>query len=434
MRTTKSLTGDLLEKLQSDARYAAEEREQVQAQNRIRLRDFAVQLREANQPHSFEPASTSSPSFKIGDVKGFNHVSERGETTPGAGHLSQDAYKSFMNHMQDAASKQDVTSRDASVNQAAKVVSKDWANKHGHGHKDPGLLSSVLHEARAQATFKAIEIGQKLGLGPMESAAIGYSLERALEKEGFKVLASHAVDKVGDVFKASSSSIAGSTGMRAAMEANLDKSMNWLASNGVTREAFKDALNKHMGKLMVLNEVAGHPEAVTRAAQLISHSDTAFKAVSALATDSELRKAVGSITLAAGETMAQVHKGIGSAAILAGSTMRGDSMEETGRHAFRAALSVVGGAAGGIAAGTVSAGFGSVAGAVAGSTAGAALADKLMSLYDEYTGRSPAQAGNQTMLAKGELSQSAKVVEQRTGAAAREQGAVMVREMGMAKG
>lgn len=434
MRTSKSLTGDLLEKLQVDSRYAAEERELAQSQSRAKLRDFAVQLREAGQPHGYEPASTSSPSFKIGDVKGFNHVSERGETTPGAGHLSPGGYKEFMNNMQDAASKQDVSSRDAAVGKAAKVVAKDWANKHGHGHKDPGMLAEVLHEARAQATFKAVELGQKLGLGPLESAAIGYSLERALEKEGFKVLANHAIDKVGDVFKASSSAIAGSTGMRAAMETNLDKSMTWLAANGVTREAFKEALNKHMGKLMVLNEVAGHPEAVVRAAQLVSHSDTAFKAVSSLASDAELRKAVGSITLAAGETMAHVHKGIGSAAILAGSAMRGDSVEDTGRHAFRAALSVLGGAAGGVAAGSVSAGFGSVAGAVAGSTAGSALADKLLSLYDEYTGRSSAQASNQTMLAKGELSQSAKVVEQRAGVAIREQSVGMVREMGMSKG
>lgn len=108
-------------------------------------------------------------------------------------------------------------------------------------------------------------------------------------------------------------------------------------------------------------------------------------------------------------------------------------MEDTGRHAFRAALSVLGGAAGGVAAGSVSAGFGSVAGAVAGSSAGAALADKLMSLYDEYTGRSPSTS-NQSLLAKGELAQGVRVVEDRAGGAVKDHAAVLTREMGSRAG
>lgn len=391
------LAQTLEDKLQHDRMRNLSEREGAQNEMRNKLRDFATFLREPGHPHGQSPASPSIPSFKLGDAHNFPHVSAQLPTSPGNGHLSPPAAKEFYGHLADAAQRQDPASRDAATGRAATVAAKDWAHQHGVLHDPKGSVKAeVLHEARAQATFVAREIGQKLGIGPVQSSLIGYSLERALEKEGFKVLVNHAVDKGVDVFKATASAAATATGMRSTAESNLSKSMAWLASHGVTPEAFKNVVSKHAGKISAVAELSQHPEVVARAANIISHSPKGISMVMNLAKDDDLRKAVGTMTLSAGETLAHVNKGVGSVAILAGSAMRGDSMEDTGRHAFRAAMSILGGAAGGIAAGAASAGFGSIAGGIAGAAAGSAAADYLIKVYDKHVnnGHAPEQVSH----------------------------------------
>lgn len=400
-----SLTQTLQEKLREDSLKNLSEREGSEQANRMRLREFVTRLREPGEPYSLSPASTSTPSFKVGDVHNFPYVSERGAETPGAGHLSAPASKEFFEHLKTAASKPDPASRDASMGRAAKVVANDWGLKHGK----EGVTASVLHEARAQAVFVSRELGAKLGLGPVESAVFGHSLERALEKEGFKVFANHAIDKISDAFRATSSSTALATGMRHNMESALTQSMNWMASHGVTKEALKNAVSKHSGKFVVLAQLADNPEVVQRAAQVLAHSDKALNGVIALAKDDEFRKAVGNVTLATGEAVAGIHKGAGSVAILAGAALKGESTDDMGRHAFRAALSIVGGAAGGLAGGGVA----SIATATLGASAGSWVADKVLEVWDKQfnNGQAPAQ---QKHVTAQELQESKQTLADRT--------------------
>lgn len=413
MQLLNKLIDDPVELLKQELEKARQERDSNETQSRNKLRDFATQLREPAENNALGPASTSSPSFKLTEASTFPHVTERLPTQPGSGHLSPDAERNFLTHMSEAARHPDAASRDAHASKAAKTVAKDWDQKHNPKAKtnEPSLLTAARQEARAQAVFVAREIGEKIGLNPAESTVIGYALERALEKEGFKVMASYAVDKISDAYKATSASISNAVGNRAAMETSLNKSLNWLAERGVSKEAVKDALKKHSGKFIVLSELASNPEMLQRAAQVIAKSDGAVNAIVGMAKDDDLRKAVGTLTLASGEAVASVHKGVGSVAVLAGSALRGDAPEDTARHVFRAAMSILGGAAGGIAAGSVSAGFGSVAGAVAGSAAGSALADKLLEVYDKNFGGP--QTAQERTVSKEELADSSKLIGDR---------------------
>lgn len=382
-----SLTQTLQEMLRAESLQGLKSREDQADQLRAKLRDFAVFLREPNASQALGPASPSTPSFKVGNTPNFPFPAVQLPTTPRNGQLSLEGAGEFWKHMKDAAARQDPTARDAATGRAAKAVAHDFAAQHGLlRHPGDSLKATVLHEVRAQAAFVSREIGAQLGVGPVQSSIIGYSLERALEKEGFKVLVSHAVDKTADVFRATASSAASVAGLKHSAESGLNKSMQWLASHGVTQEAFKGALAKHAGAITAVATLSQNPEVVQRAAQIIAASPKGLEMATNLAKDDQLRRALGTATLAAGESLAVVHKGVGSAAILAGAALRGDSVEETGRHAFRAAMSVLGGAAGGVAAGAVSAGFGSVAGAVAGSAAGSLIADKLINLYDRQFG------------------------------------------------
>ncbi|MBK3779878.1 hypothetical protein G3A43_06395 [Paraburkholderia aspalathi] len=410
MSGATTLTNALLDKLRQLEREKHGEHEHGTSHARERLREWAAHLRDANTPYANEPASTSTPTFKVGDVKGFPFVTERGDTTPGAGNLSFDANKMFTDNMRDAASRPDPVSRDAATSRAAQVIAKDWAHQHGH----ETVSAELLHKARAQVTFASREIGQKLGLGAAEATALGYSLERALEHEGFRVIASHAVDRAGDMFRASAASVAGATGMRAVTEANFAKSMTWLAEHGVSREVVKDLITKHSGKFTALVEVAHHPEAIRRAAQIIAHSDSALHAVMKLSTDSELRKAIGNLTLATGDALTSgggLLKVGGSVAIVAGSMLRGDSSEQTARHVFRAAMSLLGGAAGGVGLGAVSGGFGAAAGGIIGAEVGSRLADKMLNLYDSYRGQQTQR--DNVQVTHDDLKRSAGVIEAR---------------------
>lgn len=436
----------ILDKFRSDRLHALSDREADAQEQRKRLRESIVQLREPSSHTAHAPASTSQPTFKVGDAKGFPFVAERGATTPGNGHMSTKSADEFYSALKDAAGKPDAASREAGVGRAASVVARDWAAKHGlHKPGHEGLKATVLHEARAQATFVAREIGQKLGIGPVQSTIIGYSLERALEKQGFKVIANHAIDKSAEFFKATASSVASAAGLRHSAESNLSKSMNWLVSHGVTRDALKDALGKHAGKLAIVSEISQHPEVIQRAAYVLAKSDKVMDGVMLLAKDDDFRKSVGTLTLAAGESVASVNKGVGSVAILAGSALRGDSTEETARHAFRAALTVLGGAAGGLAG----AGVASLATGTAGAMAGSWVADKVLDIYDKHLGKGPHV--QEHTVSKHEAAGSAKVIAGRVAehlkdetkhlvdsgkvpAATLERGREMVREYSMKPG
>jgi hypothetical protein len=443
---TTATPNEILDQFKEMRLRALSDREAQAQEQRQRLRDSVVRLREPSHTPATGPASTSHPSFKIGDVKGFPFVAERGETTPGNGHMSRQASEKFYDALSDAARRPDVASREAGVSRAANVVAQDWAAKHGltGKHGTDGLMKTALHEMRAQATFVARELGEKIGVGPVQSTIIGHSLERALEREGFKVFANHAIDKSSELFKATASSIASAAGLRNSAESTLAKSMNWLASHGVSREALKDALGKHAGKLAIVAEISQHPEVVQKVAHTLAKSDKVLDGVMLLAKDDDFRKSVGTLTLAAGETVAGVNKGLGSVAILAGSAMRGDTTEETARHAFRAALTVLGGAAGGIAGGGVA----SLATGTAGAMAGSWVADKVLDLYDKHLGNGPhVQAHTVT---KQDNLDSAKVIADRVGhkmqeeakhladngkvpAAAAERGQEMAREYTMSR-
>lgn len=410
--TAATLTQTLDEKLREEARKGMSSREEAMAEGRAKLRDFAVVLRDPGAPYALSPASRITPTFKVGDAPNFPFASVRLPETPGNGHLSPTGANDFWAHMKDASQRQDPASRDAATGRAAQAVSNDYSRQLGVVRSPTeSAKAQLLHEVRAQATFAAREIGSKLGLGPVPSSIIGYSLERALEKEGFKVFVNHAVDKSVDMFKATASSAATATGVRHQAESTLNKSMQWLATHGVTPEAFKSALTKHAGAITAVASISQHPEVMQRAAHIIAQSPKGLDMAMNIAKDSELRKAVGTMTLAAGESLAFVHKGAGSAAILAGSAMRGDSLADTGRHAFRAALSVLGGAAGGVVVGAGSMGFGSVAGAVAGAYAGSAAADKLIGMYDQHfnNGRTP----DPVRVAQADVDQSKAVLADR---------------------
>src|SRR5690606_15561131 len=123
--------------------------------------------------------------------------------------------------------------------------------------------------------------------------------------------------KVSDAFKPSTASVAAATGLRHTMEQNLNKSMDWLAKNGVTKDAIKNTLSKHSGKITAVMHLADNPEVVQRAAQIIANSDKGVDAVMNLAKDEDLRKAIGTLTMAVGETTAAMPgaRGAGSVAV-----------------------------------------------------------------------------------------------------------------------
>lgn len=406
---------ELMEQLQETFTRTRLERETGEQLGRQRLRDeFVTHLREPSPRAPSGPAAASHPAFKIGPVENYPNVSEPGGNALN-GHLSDKAATEFFGHLKDAAIKPDPVSRDQAVGRAAKVVARDWAHKHGLGHTKDNVLSNALHEVRAQAAFISREVGQRIGLGPVESTVIGYSLERALEKEGFKVMASHAVDKMSDAFRATTASAAHSSGLRHSAEKAMSQSMNWMASHGVTREALKDAIGKHAGKLLIVAQVSQHPEVVQKVADTLYKSDKVLDGALMLARDDEFRKAVGTLAVSTGEAVAGIHKGAGSIAIVGGSMLRGDSTEETGRHAFRAALTVLGGAAGGVAG----AGVASIATGTAGAVAGGWLADKVLEAYDKHLGNDPNQKVASSV-SQSELHGSVATVANRIGEHARE--------------
>lgn len=406
---------DLLAELNMAKTRALADVEDSQSKQRDNLRNAIVSLREAGEPAPQGPASFSNPSFKIGEVKEFPGVTETKQTQPVSGHLAPEEFKSVLDHLANASRQQDPVSRDSQAGAAAKEVSNSWA-KQNETNNNP----SFLREARAQVAFHTAELAQAAGIAEPQAKVIGFAFERALEKEGFKVLAHHAIDKVADLasgYKPSSSSAALATGNQAQAESVLAKSADWLADKGVTRDTLQKAVKEHAGKFQIIAAAASNPEAVQQVARTIAKSDSLLDGIMAISKDSELRKAVGTLTMAAGEAASTVNKGIGSAAIVTGALVKGESADEMGRHAFRMGLSILGGAAGGVAAASVSAGFGTIAGAAAGQYLGDKIADKVLEAYDKFTGNDNNQ-NKSNMVSREEITQSTDIVKNRVGDAA----------------
>lgn len=399
---------------------ASEARESAQQEARARLRDYATALRDP-MPSTAQPGSLGTQSFKLSPASHF-----KGAVLPGGreeGHLPGAARAEFLDHLKEASKHlNNPERRDTHVQKAARVAGAahdahtGLTSKQIADHPKESLIHMARQEARSQMMFISREIGEKLGISPQAASVVGYSLERALEREGFRVVASHAIDKVSDVFKASTSAVAATTGLRQSLDQQLGKSVTWLADHGITKATIKDFVGKHSGKLVILSELASSPELLARATYLISKSDKVVDGIIAAASDKELRKAIGNVAMASGEALSAVPgaKGLGSISVVGGAMLKGESPSETGRHIFRAAASIVGGALGGVAGGAVSAGFGAVGGAVVGSELGSRVADKLMEIYDRQGPREQAHAP-QPLVSKDELKNSAHVIQERVG-------------------
>lgn len=407
-----------------------EEKEAMLGRQRDLLRNnYAISLREAGDPAQSGPASMSNRSFAVGPVHGFTGVKEDLPMNKDSGQLSKTEFDDLSQKLLSASKKPDATSRDAEAGRAAKTVANSWSRQNGGPAQ---ATPSLLREARAQAVFATTEIAKAAGIPPGQAQIVGYAFERALEKEGFKVLASHAIDKAADgvnSFRASSSSTAVATGNRAKAEAMFDKSANWLANKGVTTEALKGVVKNHTGKFLLVAELAQNPETLKQVSMAIAKSDGLVDAMVAINNDKELKKAVGNLTMAAGDSLSTFSKGAGSAAILTGAALKGESVDEVGRHAFRMGMAILGGAAGGIAAGTVSAGFGAIGGAVVGQMAGDKLADKILDAYDSFMGNSRSDGMKTDLVSKQEINQSKDVIADRLKDNTSEKTQEMAREM-----
>jgi len=388
--------------------YLRERMKEGEQKNRERLKEFVAQLREPGEPYPVSPAKRTQPSFVIGPVTDFPHAVEAAPRSPERGHLSESAHDKTIEYLRRAAMNPSPAGRESATRQAAQTIAQDWGRAKGLSPEQ--VKASVLHEARAQATFAIRELAEKAGLNPAAAQVVGFSFERALEREGFKVIANHAIDKAGDLFKPSSSSVAVASGLRHSMETKLNQSMQWMADRGITREALKGMVEKHTGKFQAVALLASNPEVGQRAAQILSHSDSAAKGVMLLASDKEFRQALGGLTLAAGEAVGTLNKGLGSAAILTGAALKGESAEDMARHAFRAGMSVLGGALGA----AMGAGIFSVGTAVAGASVGSMVADKVLDAYDRVRGNEASRDAS-PQIDKEALARDARTVGSRLG-------------------
>jgi len=431
--------GSLEEKMRHDQRQSMLEREQAQNAERNRLRDFAVQLREPQAHYAKAPASENIPSFKLGDTPNFHGALENRAERPGMGHLSPPAYQDFMQHMRAASVAPDVRSREAHTEKAAQVVAQDYLQGKGLANlTGEEVRRGVLHQMRSQIVMNMRSLGQSLGLTTTTSHVISFGLERALETKGFTVLANRAIDRIADVasraagnakdavvklasaapdaYRPSAAGAAAATGVRHSLQQTLHTSMNRLNELGVNRESLKGFMTQHMGKIMVMMEVAQHPAAFQRAAQLIAQSPTAMEAVYSVVTDKELRHATGNLLVAAGDSAGgRIWRGAGSMAVVAGSVMRGDSKAEIGRHVFRSLMAVAGGALGAVAGTFLGGPVGSVALGFAGAEGGAMFADEMLAYWDRKTGHTPPQ---QNLVSAQELQQSQEILARRGSVAA----------------
>lgn len=407
---------DLLEELKSKPGEGYEEVQATQRDKLLKATHMGVDVREPGNPKVEGVASQSNPSFLIGQAQGFRGVQELGAVSPETGHLSKEAFQSVVDNWKRAGESPNAAGRDAETAKAAQTVAKSVPDTRSAAHM-------LADEVRGQVVFATRELAEAAGLNKVQAAVVGYSFERALEKEGFKVLAHHAIEKAAaglDYFRGSSSAAAVATGQRAQMDKVLDKSLAWLADRGVSKEGLQGMVKHHTGKLQLIATAAQHPEELRQIGRTLAKSESALDAVMAVRKDSELRNALGTVTMAAGESIGMLSKGVGSAAIVAGAALKSDSSEEMGRHIFRAGMAILGGAAGGIGGGATTLGVGSVAGAVVGQHMGSVLADKILEAYDRHLGRDPA-AQQEKLVSQSELNASTQVLADRAKDAAKEE-------------
>ena len=360
-----------------------ENRKTREADARRELRDKTFRLVDVDSEYRAVPAASEKmPSFQVGGLEAPH--------PPVSGSLSPEAEGKVMVELT-IASISLPEARDEACRRAANHISTDWHKQRGpESAKDKleDAMGEVKHAVRQQVVFSSIELGKKLGMDPLTSSSVGYSLERALESASFSTLVHRGVDGSAS-FLSSTSSRALELAGHAGLEANFQKALTWLDSHGLTKDLFKSALDKHSGKLQFALSAIENPSAFEKVAAIMQHAPSAAAAITVIAKDAELRHAFGDIALNSGESLASANKGLGSVLILSGSALRGDSTEETGRHAFRAFMSVAGGVALGSAVGGATLGVGALAAGYAGSVAGGAIADKMLAEYDEFRGNAP---------------------------------------------
>lgn len=355
---------------------------------RSKLREtYSVQLRDVRGTNA-TPASLSSPTFHAGPNRDFSGMPERGAVSPTTGHMSESGFNRLEKAFVEAARAPDIQSREAAANRGADAVKNDWQAKNGLDPKE--IKAGAIQEAKAQVVFAARELGKAAGLNEVEAAVGTKALEMGLERHGFKVFASKAIDKVSD-YMASASAAAKDIGNSHQMDKIFTKTSETLSGMGVTREALKDAVTKHTGKFQVVLEVSNNWETVKSVAAAAAKAPDALSVLA----DGGVRKDLGNVMVAGGSAASAVPgaRALGSAGVVAGSLMRGDSAEDVGRHAFRLGMAVVGGAATGALAGLGTAGVGAIPGAIVGQAAGSALADKIMEKWDEFRGQEAKSLG-----------------------------------------
>lgn len=202
---TNSIDIDLNERLQDRNARSIQERDSFQAMQRNNLRDFAVQLRETEENSNVSPGSLNEPSFAMGPVPEFPGKLEDGPLHETRGHLSEDAHKKVMESLLKASQARDVTTRDGHTRSAAKEVSNDFLSKKG---VEPNRADSrsLVQQLRGQVTANLRSMGDSLGLSKVSSAALAYSIERALELEGFKAIVNKGLEKASNRYHSSQAS------------------------------------------------------------------------------------------------------------------------------------------------------------------------------------------------------------------------------------
>lgn len=373
------------------------QRTALEQEAKSRLRDKVATLREP--AGATTDKSPTREAFQVGPI-----ATPLEGTDPNSGHLGSTAYKELLDHLSKAGQaheRNDVAARDMHTDRAATAVSKDFA-------RQKGSFSELRDQARSTAVFEARKLGEKVGLDPVSSSAVGYALERSLEAKGFKVVANQAIDGIAKFANSTASAAS-----RLLPEVNLDRAMSWMASHGVSADALKNTLKQHSGKFAILAEVAGNPGNLKVLANAIASSDKAVDVFLMLKNDKEVREAAGTLLMGSGETLVKgpgLLSSVGALAMTAGSVLKDDENSLLNRHAFKAGLSILGGAAGAIGIGAVSAGTGSWIGGTAGAMAGSAVADAVIAIYDKFTGK---EASNERVVSKSDMQDSAKTLADR---------------------
>lgn len=304
------------------------------------------------------------------------------------------------------------TSKSGQVASAVGTDNKTLPQAGSAGSREPDRLKNLPETAPMQASRAAPEARPAQTSVPRAGLDPKPETPPSPVARPDRLAASRAIlerNAAPETFRASGSAATASLGWRANMDRTLNDSMSWLSKNGVSRDAIKGALNRHAGKIMVAVDIAQNPDLVKKTAQMVANSDSVIDGVVKAATDKEVRHAVGTLTMATGESVAAVPgaRAAGSLAVVGGSMLRGDTSEQTARHAVRAGFALLGGAMGGAAG--VSMGPAAIATAVVGAELGAHLGDKVLAVWDRFQGNTPEQTNTRT-ISQEQIEQSAKVL------------------------